>query len=96
MFHTGARIPGNHPRLEGGGDTSRVMKIGSVTDANGAKADIERIVRAWCEWRAGEATDVAKSKKKRPGTAATRKKAAATGAARTSKARPRIPRKAVR
>ena len=25
MFHTGARIPGRHPRLEGTGDTSRVV-----------------------------------------------------------------------
>ena len=23
MFHTGASIPGDHPRLEGGGDTAR-------------------------------------------------------------------------
>ena len=51
MFHMGARIPGNHPRLEGSGDTSRVMKIGSVEEASRARADIERIVRAWCDWR---------------------------------------------
>lgn len=49
LFHTGASIPGEHPRLEGEGDTSRVMKIGSVADANAAKRDIERIVRAWCD-----------------------------------------------
>jgi uncharacterized protein YdhG (YjbR/CyaY superfamily) len=96
MFHTGARIPGNHPRLEGGGDTSRVLKIGSVADANGAKADIERIVRAWCEWRLDEATEGAKkSQEKRPSTA--RKKAATTGVARSSKgpapARRRSPRR---
>jgi uncharacterized protein YdhG (YjbR/CyaY superfamily) len=51
MFHTGARIPGDHPRLEGSGATSRVMKIGSVAEANAAKRDIERLVRAWCDWR---------------------------------------------
>ncbi|HWN67218.1 MAG TPA: DUF1801 domain-containing protein, partial [Haliangium sp.] len=27
MFHTGAAIPGDHPRLEGGGDTARYMRI---------------------------------------------------------------------
>jgi uncharacterized protein YdhG (YjbR/CyaY superfamily) len=54
MFHTGARIPGDHPRLEGGGDTSRVMKIGSMAEANTAKADIARIVRACCDWRDAE------------------------------------------
>jgi hypothetical protein len=52
MFHLGAKIPGKHPRLEGSGSTSRVMKIGSVREASAAKADIERIVQAWCDWRA--------------------------------------------
>jgi uncharacterized protein YdhG (YjbR/CyaY superfamily) len=60
MFHRGAHIPGTHLRLEGSGDTSRVMKIGSVAEANRARKDIERIVRAWCDWResghAGAAT----------------------------------------
>ena len=53
MFHQGAKIPGDHPRLEGTGDTSRVLKIGSVADADAAKGDLERLVRAWCDWRDG-------------------------------------------
>jgi uncharacterized protein YdhG (YjbR/CyaY superfamily) len=56
MFHLGAKIPGKHPRLEGTGATTRVMKIGSVDEANDARRDIERIVNAWCDWRDGEAT----------------------------------------
>jgi uncharacterized protein YdhG (YjbR/CyaY superfamily) len=55
MFHVGAQIPGKHPRLEGSGSTSRVMKIGSVAEANAARKDIERIVQAWCQWRVAEA-----------------------------------------
>ena len=55
MFHLGARIPGKHPRLEGTGGTSRVMKLGSVREADAARADIERIARAWCQWRDAEA-----------------------------------------
>jgi hypothetical protein len=51
MFHAGARIPGDHPRLEGGGDTGRFLKIGSLGEATAAKKGIERIVRAWCDWR---------------------------------------------
>ena len=51
MFHTGAKIPGKHPRLEGTGSTSRVMKIATIAEANRAKSDIEKIVRAWCDWR---------------------------------------------
>lgn len=54
MFHVGAQIPGKYPLLEGTGSTSRVMKIGSVDDANASKAGIEKIVRAWCDWRDAE------------------------------------------
>jgi len=53
MFHQGARIPGKFPRLEGTGEIGRSMKIGSVAEANAAKKDIEKIVKAWCAWRAG-------------------------------------------
>jgi uncharacterized protein YdhG (YjbR/CyaY superfamily) len=72
MFHTGARIPGEHPRLEGGGDTSRVMKIGSVAEANAARRDIEKIVRAWCDWRTAE---VPAAKPKKPQRRARRPRA---------------------
>jgi hypothetical protein len=51
MFHLGARIPGTFGRLEGTGDTSRVMKIGSLDDAEAARPELESIVRAWCGWR---------------------------------------------
>ena len=57
MFHFGAKIPGTHPRLEGSGGTGRVMKLGSVAEANAARADLERVVRAWCAWRDEEAGD---------------------------------------
>ncbi|HYK97222.1 MAG TPA: DUF1801 domain-containing protein [Candidatus Acidoferrales bacterium] len=51
MFHTGAKIPGTYPRLEGTGATSRVMKIATIAEANKAEAEIEKIVRSWCAWR---------------------------------------------
>ena len=47
--------PRGAPRLERSGATSRVMKIGSVAEANAARRDVERIMRAWCEWRRGSA-----------------------------------------
>jgi uncharacterized protein YdhG (YjbR/CyaY superfamily) len=71
MFHSGARIPGRHPLLEGTGDTSRVMKIGSVSEANAARSDIEKIVRAWCEWRVSEVGSKRKPLKKSPAKKAT-------------------------
>jgi hypothetical protein len=54
MFHQGARIPGKHPRLEGTGDTSRVLKLGTVADADAARRDLEKLARAWCDWRDAE------------------------------------------
>lgn len=75
MFHLGANIPGDHPRLEGSGDTARVMKLASVAGANAARRDLERLVRAWCDWRTSLAggkplarVKTATSKKPRPGT----------------------------
>ncbi len=53
LFHLGAQIPGDHPRLEGSGDTSRVLKVGSLEEAEAARADLEALVRAWIGWRDG-------------------------------------------
>lgn len=49
MFHTGASIPGEHPRLEGGGDTARYMRFADHDDVESAREEIEAIVRAWCD-----------------------------------------------
>ncbi len=53
MFHQGALIPGDHPRLEGTGDTSRVFKAATLEEADGARADLEALVRDWIDWRDG-------------------------------------------
>ncbi len=62
MFHTGAVIPGKHPILVGGGDSSRVVKIGSLGEAESAKRDLERLVVAWCDHRDAEEAGVTKKK----------------------------------
>ncbi len=51
MFHTGASIPGHHPRLEGGGDTARYMKFADRDDVESAREDLRSIVAAWCDSR---------------------------------------------
>ena len=51
MFHQGAKIPGEHPRLEGEGSTSRVMRFQSVEDVDTYRSDLESAVRAWCDWK---------------------------------------------
>ncbi len=66
MFHQGAKIPGKHPRLEGGGDTSRVLKIASRAEADAAEHDLVRLVRAWCDWRVSEAAPPRKGKPAAP------------------------------
>lgn len=53
MFHQGALIPGDHPLLEGTGDTSRVLKVASLDEAEAARPDLESIVRDWIAWREG-------------------------------------------
>jgi hypothetical protein len=51
MFHTGATIPGVHPRLEGGGETARYMKFTDLADVDAARDDLTAIVAAWCDSR---------------------------------------------
>jgi hypothetical protein len=51
MFHTGASIPGVHPRLEGGGATARYMKFADLEDVEGAADEIRSVVSAWCDSR---------------------------------------------
>ena len=56
MFHTGASIPGDHPRLEGGGETARYMKFADLADVESAANDIAAVVAAWCASRGGTAS----------------------------------------
>lgn len=48
MFHTGAAIPGDHPRLQGGGETARYMKFGGIEEVEEATAELLAVIDAWC------------------------------------------------
>jgi len=52
MFHTGASIPGDHLRLEGGGETARYMKFVDLDDVETTADELMAIVDAWCRSRA--------------------------------------------
>ncbi|MCB9663136.1 MAG: DUF1801 domain-containing protein [Alphaproteobacteria bacterium] len=52
LFHTGASIPGHHPGLSGTGTTARTMTFASVEEVDARRAEIEAVVRAWCDSRA--------------------------------------------
>jgi len=51
LFHTGAHIPGRHPRLEGNTDTARVMRFADLDEVEAAAADLTSILTAWCRWK---------------------------------------------
>jgi hypothetical protein len=51
MFHTGASIPGEHPRLEGGGDAARYMKFTDLADVEASADELSAVVDAWCRSR---------------------------------------------
>ena len=53
MFHVGAQIPGTFPRLEGTGDTSRVMKFTDAADLKRKSPELRRLVKAWCDQQDG-------------------------------------------
>lgn len=51
LFHTGASIPGSHPRLTGGGDTARYMSFADLDDVEQAADELRSVTRAWCQSR---------------------------------------------
>ncbi len=51
MFHRGAEIPGDHPRLEGDGKLVRVMRFADLNDLNAARGELVAVIRAWCDSR---------------------------------------------
>jgi hypothetical protein len=53
LFHRGAKIPGDHSRLEGEGDTARVMRFADLADVEAGRADLEAVIHAWCQMRDG-------------------------------------------
>lgn len=53
MFHRGSEIPGDHPRLEGDGKLVRTMRFADLDDVESGRADLEKAIRAWCDWKAG-------------------------------------------
>jgi hypothetical protein len=51
LFHAGASIPGEHPLLEGGGDTARYARLTDADEVESRRGELEAIVRAWCDAR---------------------------------------------
>jgi hypothetical protein len=49
MFHRGAEIPGDHPRLEGEGPVARTMRFHDLDELETGRRDLEAAIRAWCD-----------------------------------------------
>jgi hypothetical protein len=52
MFHQGAKIPGDFPSLQGGGDIARYMRFEDEADLSHQAEELRAVVRAWCEMKA--------------------------------------------
>jgi hypothetical protein len=53
MFHQGAMLPGEHPRLDGGGGTVRYMRFADAAAVKAMTSDLQAAVRAWIELKGG-------------------------------------------
>jgi hypothetical protein len=53
MFHQGAKLPGTHPALEGGGGTVRYLRFADAADVKSKRKDLEKAVRVWIELKGG-------------------------------------------
>lgn len=51
LVHNGARIPGDFPSLEGAGEEARTMKFVDAADLEAKRAELQRLVVAWCDWK---------------------------------------------
>lgn len=51
LFHRGAEIPGDFPRLVGDGRLVRVMRFTDVGEVEQAADELQEVIRAWCHAR---------------------------------------------
>ena len=51
LFHRGAEIPGDFPRLEGDGRLARVMRFADIGEVEEGADELQAVIRAWCESR---------------------------------------------
>jgi hypothetical protein len=49
LFHRGAEIPGEFPRLEGEGRLARVMRFTDLDDVERGADELQAVIRAWCD-----------------------------------------------
>ena len=70
LVHTGASIPGNHPRLSGGGGTSLYMRFADREEVEAARPELEAVVRSWCAMKQEEEAPPSKGRAMRSAASA--------------------------
>lgn len=53
LVHRGSEIPGDHPILEGDAELVRTIRFTDAEDLAARRAELEGVVRVWCDWHAG-------------------------------------------
>ena len=53
LFHQGAKLPGKHPALEGGGGTVRYLRLADAAEVKRKRKDLEEAVKAWIALKEG-------------------------------------------
>jgi hypothetical protein len=53
LFHQGAKLPGKHPKLEGGGGTVKYIRFADEADVARKRKDLEKAIRAWITLKEG-------------------------------------------
>ena len=51
LFHRGAEIPGDHPRLDGDGKLARTMRFADLADVEAHGDELAAAIRTWCDWK---------------------------------------------
>ncbi len=51
LWHRGAEIPGDHPKLEGDGKLARTMRFADTADVATNGNALAAAVQAWCDWK---------------------------------------------
>lgn len=54
LFHQGAKIPGKHPKLEGGGGTARYMRFVDLSDVEKGRRALAAAINAWMKLKSKE------------------------------------------
>jgi hypothetical protein len=53
LFHRGAEIPGDHPRLVGDGRLARTMRFADHDDFASGTGELADVIRSWIEMKGG-------------------------------------------